>query len=265
MPRTRCALRGPGDPVCGESVSLHPADPAPSPGGSGRGRTPRHASRAQPRRPAALTAWAAPPTLWEPCFSSWGPCCQLLKGKRRGPKVPSPRQTRPSTMTPSRLSLPSSQAPGTGGGAKGAAPPCPGRRCWSPARRPCMWQSANTWSETGAKPSRSSRPSTRRAAIAAPSSTASAMASATPSTSPGTSGRRKAPFSPAPSASPRNSPPWWLHSTAPNYSHPPRRRGSREWSSVVASPSIWTKLGHPTCPRDAALSGPRARHKTTWF
>lgn len=39
MPRTRCALRGPGDPVCSESVTLCPADPAPSPGGSGRGRT----------------------------------------------------------------------------------------------------------------------------------------------------------------------------------------------------------------------------------
>ncbi|XP_006201674.2 gremlin-1 [Vicugna pacos] len=47
MPRTRCALRGPGEPVCSESGTLCPADPAPSPGGSGRGRTPRHASRAQ--------------------------------------------------------------------------------------------------------------------------------------------------------------------------------------------------------------------------
>ncbi|XP_010979470.3 gremlin-1 [Camelus dromedarius] len=47
MPCTRCALRGPGDPVCSESGTLCPADPAPSPGGSGRGRTPRHASRAQ--------------------------------------------------------------------------------------------------------------------------------------------------------------------------------------------------------------------------
>ncbi|KAM8783884.1 gremlin-1 isoform 1-T1 [Rhynchonycteris naso] len=51
MPRTRCALRGPGDPVRSESVTLGPADPAPSPGGSGRGRTPRHSWRA----PAATT------------------------------------------------------------------------------------------------------------------------------------------------------------------------------------------------------------------
>ncbi|XP_057580976.1 gremlin-1 [Hippopotamus amphibius kiboko] len=47
MPRTRCALRRPGDLVCSESGTLCPADPAPSPGGSGRGRTPRQASRAQ--------------------------------------------------------------------------------------------------------------------------------------------------------------------------------------------------------------------------
>ncbi|XP_059769678.1 gremlin-1 [Balaenoptera ricei] len=47
MPRTRCALRGPGDLVCSKSGALRPADPAPSPGGSCRGRTPRHASRAQ--------------------------------------------------------------------------------------------------------------------------------------------------------------------------------------------------------------------------
>lgn len=185
--------------------------------------------------------WAAQPTRWEPCFSSWGPCCRLLKGKRKGPKVPSPRQTRPSTMTQSRLSRPSSLAPGTGGGAKGGALPCPGRRCSSPAKRPCMWRSGNTWSETGAKPSRLSRPSTRKAATVAPSSTASVTASATLSTSPGTSGRRKVPFSLAPSASPRNSLPWWSHSTALNYSHLPRRRESHVWSSVVAYPSIWIK------------------------
>ncbi|XP_055292440.1 gremlin-1 [Moschus berezovskii] len=46
MPLTRCALRGPGDPVCRRSGPLCPADRTRSPGGSGRGRTPRHASRA---------------------------------------------------------------------------------------------------------------------------------------------------------------------------------------------------------------------------
>ncbi|XP_036912033.1 gremlin-1 [Sturnira hondurensis] len=51
MPRTPCAVRGPGDPVCSQRVTLCPADPAPNPGGSGRGRKPRHASRA----PAATT------------------------------------------------------------------------------------------------------------------------------------------------------------------------------------------------------------------
>ncbi|CAI9176662.1 unnamed protein product [Rangifer tarandus platyrhynchus] len=47
MPLTRCALRGPGEPVCRKSGALCPADPTRSPRGSGRGRTPRHASRAQ--------------------------------------------------------------------------------------------------------------------------------------------------------------------------------------------------------------------------
>ncbi|XP_024424227.2 gremlin-1 isoform X1 [Desmodus rotundus] len=51
MPRTRCAVRRPGEQVCSQRVTLSSADPARSPGGSGRGRTLRQASRA----PAATT------------------------------------------------------------------------------------------------------------------------------------------------------------------------------------------------------------------
>lgn len=152
-------------------------------------------------------------------------------------------------MTPSRPSPHHNLAPGPGGGARGGAPPCLERRCLSPAKRPCMWQSANTWSEIGAKLSPWSRPSMRRAATAALSSIASVTASATPSTSPGISEKRKAPFSLAPSASPRNSPPWWSHSTVLSYSHPPRRKESHAWSSVVAYPSTWIKSkgAHSAC------------------
>ncbi|ELW71370.1 Gremlin-1 [Tupaia chinensis] len=50
MPGTRCALRGPGDPVQSGSVTLGPSDPATSPGGPGRRSTQRHAARAQARK-----------------------------------------------------------------------------------------------------------------------------------------------------------------------------------------------------------------------
>lgn len=55
MSRTRCALRGPGDPACGESAPLRPADPAPSP--AARAAAAPRATRRErrPRPPAALT------------------------------------------------------------------------------------------------------------------------------------------------------------------------------------------------------------------
>lgn len=203
-------------------------------------------------------AWAAQPTLWEPCFSL-GTLLPAAEGKKEGSQgaIPPPDKAQ---HRPEQTQSPYSLAPGNRGGARGGALPCPERRCWSPARRPCMWQSANTWSETGAKPSRWSRPSTRRAATAAPSSTASATAkcnSLHPQAHPeGEEGS----FSPAPFASPRNSPPWWSRSTVLNSSHPPRRRGSRYRAvSLYIHRLFGLKPGTPSLSWD----GPRRAQRQT--
>lgn len=84
MPRTRCALRGPGDPVCGESVSLRPADPARSPGGSGRGLTPRHASRAQARTTRRTDSMSRTAYTVGALFLLLGTLLPAAEGKKKG-------------------------------------------------------------------------------------------------------------------------------------------------------------------------------------
>lgn len=116
------------------------------------------------------------------------------------------------------------------------------KRCWSPVRRRCTWPSAATWSATGARRSRWSRPCMKKAASASPSSTASVTASATPSTSHVTCAKRKEPSSRARSANPGASPPWPTHCPAPTCSRPLARSACSESSSAVASPSTWTEI-----------------------
>lgn len=74
MSRTRCALRGPGDPECGESVPLRPADPAPSP--AARAAAAPRATRPErrPRPHAALTGERRGAGQGE-CECVWGRAC----------------------------------------------------------------------------------------------------------------------------------------------------------------------------------------------
>lgn len=116
---------------------------------------------------------------------------------------------------------------------RGRANPHQPTRSWSPARKLCTWQSASIWNGTGARPSRSSRPSTRKGASAAPSSTASVTDSATPSTSPGTAVGRRGLSSRALSVSRSVSPPWLLLWTARTSSLPPRRNASSASNSAA--------------------------------
>lgn len=83
------------------------------------------------------------------------------------------------------------------------------------------------------------------------------MASAIPSTSPGMSVKKKAPSSPVPSASPRNSPPWLLHSIAPSFSPQEKRKGSPELRSAGVYLLTWTKLRKSSnCTLDCMQSLP---------
>ena len=59
--------------------------------------------------------------------------------------------------------------------------------------------------------------------------------------------RRKAPSNLVPSASPRNSPPWLLHSTALSFSPRERRKESPELRNAGVYPLTWTKARKTLC------------------
>lgn len=210
------------------------------------------------------TGWSAHCVPWAFCFFSWDFCYQQPKGERGTVdlKVLSLLLSRISPMIQSKCRHSSSQAPGIE--SEERAPRCLLRRCWSPVRRHCTSLSASTWNGIGVKPSPSNKLSTRKAATVVPLSTGSAMASAIPSTSPGMSGKKKAPSSLAPSASPRNSPPWLLHSIAPSFSPQERRKESPELRSAGVYLLTWTKLRNcSNCTLDCTQSLP-AREWVAW-
>ncbi|KAL4690959.1 hypothetical protein H8959_013920 [Pygathrix nigripes] len=78
------SVRGPGDPVHGRRVTLGPADPAPSPGGSGRGRTQRHASKAQAPRTRHIDSMSRTAYTVGALLLLLGTLLPAAEGKKKG-------------------------------------------------------------------------------------------------------------------------------------------------------------------------------------